>query len=348
MFLAKLLMLNPIQFIANTTIKFLIKRFNVNQVAFSLINILYHAAKSLVGSVGIFPTIRILRDVRKFLTTFEGQPFAAHNELRDFLNNRHTPYLVETICHKLIPVLSFCFPKTSGLLFIYDFFLVGFFTTVLKPITKYFIKTTLGLVLSATGILWNESLSSISYLKDFSLYVIETLESHTSFRVPRISRDFVDTTLPSDQGIKDARGPEHNHHNIPVDFTDVDPDIQNTGALLSFLGVLLIGVLVSVSVIIIADHLAPDTIQSIPVVNTISDSVHVAFNTVYESFSNLFSGGPGTPPGTGDNINGPRVEVISRSSSGGSDITITDNRSPITPPTSRPATPYPVNNNEWA
>ena len=70
MFLAKLLMLNPIQFIANTTIKFLIKRFNVNQVAFSLINILYHAAKSLVGSVGIFPTISILRDVRKFLTTF--------------------------------------------------------------------------------------------------------------------------------------------------------------------------------------------------------------------------------------------------------------------------------------
>ena len=78
MFLAKLLMLNPIQFIANTTIKFLIKRFNVNAIAFSLINILYHAAKSLVGSVGIFPTIRILTDVRKFLTTFEGSPAAAH------------------------------------------------------------------------------------------------------------------------------------------------------------------------------------------------------------------------------------------------------------------------------
>ena len=346
MFLAKLLMLNPIQFIANTTIKFLIKRFNVNQVAFSLINILYHAAKSLVGSVDIFPTIRILRDVRKFLTTFEGRPTAAHFELRNFLSARHNPYLVETICHKLIPVISLCFPKTSGMLFIYDFFLVGFFTTILKPITKYLVKTSLGLVLSATGILWNETLSSISYLKDFSLYIIETLESHSSFRIPRFNNEIITDNVP-------ARGPTVDTHttpvhNVPVDFTDMDPDIQNTGALFSFLGVLLIGVVTVISVIVIADHLAPDTIQNIPVINTISNSVHVGFNGIYDTIANLFSGGPGTPPGTGDNINGPRVEVISRSSSGGSDITITDNRAPITPPTSRPATPYPVNNNEWA
>ena len=86
MFIRHLALLNPIQFIANTTIKFLIKRFDVNTVAFTLINVLYHTAKSLISSVGIFPTLRILRDIRKFLSTYDGKIDQSYFELINFLN----------------------------------------------------------------------------------------------------------------------------------------------------------------------------------------------------------------------------------------------------------------------
>ena len=86
MFIRHLALLNPIQFIANTTIKFLIKRFDVNTVAFTLINVLYQTAKSLISSVGIFPTLRILRDIRKFLSTYDGKIDQSYFELINFLN----------------------------------------------------------------------------------------------------------------------------------------------------------------------------------------------------------------------------------------------------------------------
>ena len=86
MFIRHLALLNPIQLIANTTIKFLIKRFDVNTVAFTLINVLYQTAKSLISSVGIFPTLRILRDIRKFLSTYDGKIDQSYFELINFLN----------------------------------------------------------------------------------------------------------------------------------------------------------------------------------------------------------------------------------------------------------------------
>ena len=111
MFIRHLALLNPIQFIANTTIKFLIKRFDVNTVAFTLINVLYHTAKSLISSVGIFPTLRILRDIRKFLSTYDGKIDQSYFELINFLNppSAHTtpftlPLGVSGTRDTLIPV----------------------------------------------------------------------------------------------------------------------------------------------------------------------------------------------------------------------------------------------------
>lgn len=334
MFIRHLALLNPIQFIASFAIKSLIKRYDMSTVIFSFIDILYHTSYRLISTIGIFPVYRILRDIRKFLANFDGSSSKAISELQKFLTERHSTFLVETFIQNLTPVFNKCFPVKYGLYYIYDFFFIGFLTTILKPVLRYIIKFLLGLVLSALGIIWNESLSSVSYLKDFSVYIIESIESHSNFSIPRFNRDIIPLeTKPS--------VPANTHPILPVDFTEEDnipSDVQNTGTLMALFGVVLMATAGVIGIIVVSDYFAHETVQNIPVVSTIADTVHVILNTAYNSLTNYFSSGPRPDPGSFN------PDAISRSSSGGSDITITDARAQtLTPPSSRPETPLPTN-----
>ena len=174
------------------------------------------------------------------------------------------------------------------------------------------------------------------------MYIIETIESHSSFKIPRFNNLTPNTTT----GVL-SKESKTTHSSLPVDYdpndNELPTDVQNTGSLLALLGVVLIGIVGAVSVIVVADYFAHETVQNIPVINTISDIVLVIWNTAYDSLTNYFNNGP--RPDTGR----IKPESISISSSGGSDITVTDNRTQtITPPTSRSSTPYPDVNNDWA
>jgi hypothetical protein len=71
--------------------------------------------------------------------------------------------------------------------FLYNLFLFVTSFGVIKPIfkfTSFICRLTLGSILSATGILWSETLMSIDSLKSFAVMVKELLEYYTDIIIP--------------------------------------------------------------------------------------------------------------------------------------------------------------------
>lgn len=341
MFLKKFNLFNPVQFIASFVIKTLVKRLDLPTTVFSFITVLYNISYSLIGTVGIFPVTRFLIDLSRFISTMGASQITLIGvNLQNFLTPRgHSPYLIQTVLPQIIPLLINCFPQSTGrsskvftsigsagLLFDYDFFILGFFTTILKPITKYILKICLGVLLSAIGVLWNESLTHLVYLKDFAVLIVDYFESLTDVKIPRFSfRDTTDTATLE-----------------PVDNIPYVEEYNKTSSLFSIIGLVLLGLAGAIGVIALSDYYAHDTVKNIPVVNTLADTIHVVWNIITNYFS-IHKPDSGSTP-----------DILSRSSSGDSSITITDNRTSatipnsirnmynttITPPATRSPSPY--------
>jgi len=185
--------------------------------------------------------------------------------------------------------------------------------------TYFIIRLVLGSILSSVGILWSESLQSITYLKNFAYLIKDLLESLTDLKLPTI---------------------------------DTGKDLPESPGLISLLGLLLLGVAGFISVLFVFDYYQPDTIRSIPYLGNVIEYINNSITSTYTSISEWLFGSNSTPENS--TIQAP--ESISRSSSGSSSggsasssITIRDLRPyrdpfdeiPITPPSTRPGTPIP-------
>ena len=270
MFIRHLILLNPVQFLASFAIKTMVKRFGLHEGVFSLFNILYVNSYNLVRTVGIFPMIRFLRHLRSYIAEIpRNNPSleALSTDIMANFINRHSPYIISTVLPQLLPFLHDCLKPTGkskkvnfkGLLFVFDFFIAGFFTTLLKPLLRYIIKTFIGLILSAIGVIWSESLSSFGYLKDVALIIIGYVEEITDLRipVPNFNNPFteIDTT--------------NNLDNI----NDSESDYHKTASLFTIMGLVFLGLAGIIGVIVVSDHYAHETVQNIPVLNTIADTI---------------------------------------------------------------------------
>lgn len=334
MFLRKLALMNPVQFLSSIVIKMLIKRFNLPNTLLSLFTVLYHTSYKLIRSHGIYQVFKLLFDIKKFVGSYRGDPAIAYVALRQFLGNRHSPVLIHSFLSEIIPYLSSCLPVEGTVYVLFNYFFVGLFTTVLKPVIKYSFKVSLGLILGSLGIVWNESLSSISYLKEFSVYILDTIESYSNFRFPKLNLPSHTTTV----SVQDFNKPKIN--TIPVDFTPEDSEyesgVNKTSYIFSFLGVALLGITASIGILMITDHYAHETVQNIPLLHTITDSVY----SIWDSVTNYFS--TNVKVDSKDSAGIP--DAISRVSSTDSTKTITNSNIPdqvLTPPASRPVTPVP-------
>lgn len=334
MFLRKLALMNPVQFLSSIVIKMLIKRFNLPNTLLSLFTVLYHTSYKLIRSHGIYQVFKLLFDIKKFVGSYRGDPAIAYVALRQFLGNRHSPVLIHSFLSEIIPYLSSCLPVEGTVYVLFNYFFVGLFTTVLKPVIKYSFKVSLGLILGSLGIVWNESLSSISYLKEFSVYILDTIESYSNFRFPKLNLPSHTTTV----SVQDFNKPKIN--TIPVDFTPEDSEyesgVNKTSYFFSFLGVALLGITASIGILMITDHYAHETVQNIPLLHTITDSVYI----IWDSVTNYFS----TNVKVDSNDSAGIPDAISRVSSTDSTKTITNSNIPdqvLTPPASRPVTPVP-------
>ena len=286
------LLLNPIRYISSHIIKTIVTKFGIPAVAINLINVLYHTSYSLISNVGIYPVYKVLKDIGNF---FRENPtinaLSAINSLRDYLAQNNSPYIVSTFIEQLRPILYKCFPISSGLLTLYQVFILGIFTTFIKPIIKYVFKFLLGLLLTAIGIIWNEYLSSLSYLRDFSLYILDFVESNTSFKFTKVDSGLtskVISTVPTTEDtspyieVKNSgiyNDPITNNSQLPTTNDVNTNELNNTGSLLTIIGIVCLGVIGTIGLIVVADIYAHDTVNNIPVINTIADSINNLWNT---------------------------------------------------------------------
>lgn len=337
--------LNPFNLLARIFIKSLIRNIGLPKAFLSLLTGLSLTIMSIVRTMGPGTAINVLYVLFKAINSLSGRGMFTvtdlYNKMREISPNISI-LVIRAIrdCIDLddwIKIMSL--PK--HLKNIYNWILLPFLASIcIRPICAWLLRSIGGLVLSAFGILYNETLYSFDLLKQFADLIMDILNS--IFISSSIIEDQFHSNLP------------HHHPTVTETSTrmvvDASPSPGGEGkGLLAILGIVMLGIITSVTVIMVAERYYPETVASIPVINTIADSVHVAYHYI-SSYLPSFgsSGGSG---GEGGGVVAP--ESISRSSSGSSTSTVrgpgiiledhrTDTLHPLTPPTSRGPTPVPV------
>lgn len=295
------MIIRPITFLLSFGFRTMIRHSNLPMSFVSLFTMLFTASSVLYKTVGILPTLNILNNIRLALIN----PDRAMRGLEVILrqSTRITATQLTNLIKGLTPFVEDClkYPRVVNRLFyIFNIFLTLF---SFGPIIRWLAKTLLGLVFTSLGVLWNESLSSITLLKDAAIYIIDNFESISGIKVP--SNDLQNISSVGSETM----------------------DSEKTSYLFTITGLILLGFVVPLAALCITQHYCPEVVDSIPYGNTIVNTVY----DIWNSFTGYFRTPSGTDSGAAGNINLP--EAISRNSSGGSDRTIrmTDFRNPITP-----------------
>lgn len=145
--------------------------------------------------VGIVPTVRVLLALRRYIPLAPDRLTMADGSLYNTLNRIAVNSILTTILPMWKPILE---RNANGFSIVYEFFLLGIFMSLFKPLTFMFTMFIFGLILGSIGILFNDSLSNLSYLKHTANFVVDKLESYTNFKVPKVyeANSLNDTLTP--------------------------------------------------------------------------------------------------------------------------------------------------------
>ncbi len=209
---------------------------------------------------------------------------------------RHSTRITSTQLSQLVrlltPFVSDClkYPKAFNRLFyIFNILLT---LSSFGPLIRGILKTGLGLIFSSIGILWSESLSSITVLKDLSMFIIDNFESLLGFKVP--AKDISESAATASDSA----------------------DIERAGYFFTFAGLFLLGFVVPLVALCVTNHYYPGVVDSIPYGNTVVNTLYDAWHSFTSYFSSTAIPADAVP------AEGSIAEAISRSSSGDSDRTV--------------------------
>jgi hypothetical protein len=174
--------------------------------------------------------------------------------------------------------------KSLWAYFIFALFPIG----MVRPITYYIFKFTLDTILTALGIALNETLSTLTYFKSFSEFILSLINPFL----------FVEPII-----------------NLPSN--------DSTGSWFTIIGTCLLGADILILALCVADSFTAthDTIRNLPGISTILDLIYSLYHTIHDylfGFSNPGSGGSADPISISNSG--------SSTASAGSNITITDAR----------------------
>ena len=301
----------PVQHLSLLFIKILIRRapFVVGKLPTSTLPIVIRVFSSLftttfclIGTVGFIPTLRVLLLYRSFINR---GIINLEQGLKN-LNIPLNPVIINTIKNVLLPYWPDLMKYAIGFSRIFNIFLFTISLGIFKPFTKailFSIRTTVGTIVSAIGILWSDELQSITILKDFACFVKGNIENY-GIKIPTLSQ-------------------------VKEEVVEVDNlDITQEGVRwLNVIGLVVLGIAGVVAILCISDIYSPDTIKQVPVVGDIGGIVNsylsAAFSSVTEFFNsiNLFSKGDNPPtvdttnlPSSPTNLDCPKTNPASPTS----------------------------------
>lgn len=192
--------LRPIQTIFLLTFKLIFKylsKLDIFKTALNILSInsfhslfraLFSTTYLLSSTVGIGPTFRVLYNIRGLLRRIAYQGVQPLNDFTSILSvypNLNRQVLI-TISNVFIPYWKDCikYPKLFYNLFNIFFLLnsLGLFKFIFK-LTYSIGKMITGSILITLGILWNDSLQTIDYLKDFAYLIKDNLEYYLDIKI---------------------------------------------------------------------------------------------------------------------------------------------------------------------
>lgn len=275
---------NPIQIIASFVIRQTLRSVGLNINYTALFAAIYGAAQTLSRTIGLAPTFRILWNFRGLIT----QSFPT---VRTALttNSRLNQYGVQTLLTTIQP--HWCttnrnlFPKLNKF-YLFWFTLLPF--SLFKPILTWFTKFTIGLVFSTIGVLCNETLSNISYLRDGALLITRLFSDYFNFTIPTLNGFTVSKTVEDSSEV-------------------IKPNLDKESYTFTFLGLFLLGIVSLIGIICMADHYYPETVSNIPYARGVKESIINTYNSNLEWIQS-WNGGA-------DKGKGPDLNSISRESS---------------------------------
>ena len=166
---------NPIYNLSSMIIRYIVKKVNLPIIFKSIAINLFNVSRHLIRTEGIIPTLSVLHSVNR-----EIRNNGTLNSI--VLNRRLNPAVSNAICNILFSNWGDCLAFSSVINKNFKWYLMGIVFSSFTTIFYYITRISIGAVISSLGILYSESLSSVSYLKSFSDYILELIEKHSNFR----------------------------------------------------------------------------------------------------------------------------------------------------------------------
>lgn len=204
------MLFNPIYFLARFFVTRMVKKLSLNkpEIFITLLINMSTIVYSLVRTVGLTPVLKALWVIKLAIVSIAALPTngprgrkivfnvdTLFNQIKNIVNGPSTAsrgwftFGVTTVNDFIIRSLVNCIPEQNWIdILLYPMELMKIFNKIIFPclcfisfsITPIFsrvYKTIIGVILSAFGILFNETLSGIEFLKKFAMYVLDTLDS---------------------------------------------------------------------------------------------------------------------------------------------------------------------------
>ncbi len=292
------MLFNPLRYLAKLIVKTLFNRLGINNGIYLLSANIISTSLILFRTVGLFPTLRVLY--------YLGSAIRRNIPLEVFRNlyfDRLNPVVFNTLINAIKPYYHIV-GNYVGYSFIYHWFIFPLVASAcLKPLVIYTFRFSIGALLSSMGIIWNETLAALPYLKDSALFIIDFFESFIHISIPKVNQpiESVESNLPVES-------------TQPIESLNLD-ELKDTSNFLSFIGLILLSFVGLIFIVGLTDYYHPEFVKDTPVINTIADNNH----SVLDYIKSWFPGGS-TPPAT-PSVDAP--EVMSRQSSGGTTGSLT-------------------------
>lgn len=283
--------LNPIAFISRFFVSRFVMLISVPAVFRVIAPAGFTTISFLVKSVGLIPVLRCLLVFKKFLKNMVGKSnfnaaavLVAQATLEEMLRSANVNPLVSRVFIDYIaPYLKDFIEYQSFVTKWFWWFFTGVTLTAVRRLLFYGLKSCLGLLLGSVGVLLNDSLSSIPFLKEWALYFVEGFENLTDFKILK------------------------SHTDVVITPNNLEDEIQGYNWF-TIAGLALIGLVASFLLFCATDYYAHESIKELPVLGRVSDSMHGVWDSITNWYHNWGKGpaGPDAP------------EAMSRSNSGGS------------------------------
>lgn len=256
---------------------------------------LFGVVNELFVTNGIFPTLRVLWNVRRII----GQPSTALTNL--LLRRGLNPYIVSRIIGVLIPHWdSFLKPDViinfhkafKWFIYIYIFGAIG-------PIGRYILRIIFGSLFSCLGIIWSE----FNFLKPFqniAEYYVDCVQYFSGLNLLNKPNDLAVglSTGPLDETTFTSVPLGQNSNSLPTEGKLYNPTnelLEETKKVnsdwLTYLGIYVLGFIGISLILISADLSYPDNkVTTIPVIHSYLECVYYSANWLFEWWNNLPKG----------------------------------------------------------